>query len=46
LLGGEPYKIMEMTKHVGVQRATSSVVLFAMMHVFSHIWYWLTAVAL
>ena len=46
LLGGEPYKIMEMTPHVGVQRATSSVLLFAMMHVFAHFWYWVTAIVL
>ncbi len=46
LLGGEPYKIMEMTKHVGVQRATSSVVLFAMMHVFAHFCFWTTSVVL
>ena len=36
LLGGEPYKIMEMTPVVGVQRATSSVLLFTMMHIFTH----------
>ena len=46
LLGGEPYKIMELQPHVGVQRATSSVVLFAMMHIFSHFWYWLTGILL
>lgn len=44
LLGGEPYKIMEMTPHIGAQRATSSVVLFSMMHVFSHFCYWVTAI--
>ncbi len=44
LLGGEPYKIMEMTRHIGVQRATSSVVLFAMMHVFAHFCFWSSSI--
>mgnify|MGYP007133691888 CR=1 FL=1 len=34
LLGGEAYRIMELSKYIGVQRATSTVILFAMMHIF------------
>lgn len=44
LLGGEPYKIMALTPYVGSHRASSSVVLFAMMHVFGHIMYWATSI--
>lgn len=45
LLGGEAYRIIELSGIIGVPRATSSVVLFATMHIFTHFWFWLTAVA-
>ena len=46
LLGGEPYRVMELDPYVGRSKAASSVILYSMMHVFSHFWFWLLGVVL
>ncbi len=46
LLGGEPYRIMELTPYVGATKATSSVILYSMTHIFSHFCFWAFSVLL
>ncbi|RRB18448.1 UPF0104 family protein [Larkinella knui] len=45
-LGGEPYRILELKPALGVQKATSSVLLYSLMHMFSHIIFWLVSIGL
>ena len=43
-LGGEPYRILGLSKDVSRQPAASSVILYAMMHFFAHFWYWFSSI--
>ena len=43
-LGGEPYRIMELSRYMSRQHATSSVILYAMMHFFAHFWFWFLSI--
>jgi len=43
-LGGEPYRIMELSKNISKEHSTSSVILYAMMHFLAHFFLWFTSI--
>ncbi|WP_333864625.1 lysylphosphatidylglycerol synthase transmembrane domain-containing protein [Sphingobacterium sp.] len=45
-LGGEPYRIIELKNYVGGSKAGSSVLLYGVMHILSHILFWVASVFL
>ena len=45
-LGGEPYRIMELSRDIGNQRATSSVLSYVMTHILAHFIFWLVGIAI
>ncbi|MBF6597854.1 MAG: flippase-like domain-containing protein [Fermentimonas sp.] len=46
LMGGEPYKIIELQSHLGIQKSTSSVLLGTMMRVVAHFIFWMVSIPL
>lgn len=44
LLGGEPYKIMELKQDLGIDQATSGILLSTMMHFLAHFLFWMASV--
>lgn len=45
-LGGEPYRILLLKPALGIRKATSSVLLYSLMHMFSHVLFWLASIVL
>ena len=44
MMGGMPYRVMELRPILGTNKATSSVVLYTMMHIMAHFIFWLTSI--
>ncbi len=45
-LGGEPYRILELQENIGTRKATSCTLSYSMMHILSHIVFWMCSIIL
>lgn len=45
-LAGEPWKILNIRQLIGIEKASSSVILYNMIHFLSHFYFWVTALLL
>ncbi|HXX63317.1 MAG TPA: flippase-like domain-containing protein [Bacteroidota bacterium] len=43
-LGGEPYRVLSLRSQVGIHRAVSSVILYNMVRMLSHFYFWIACV--
>ena len=46
LIGGEPYRILELKKYMSTEKATSSTMSFSLMYVIGHMLLWITGILL
>ena len=44
LVGGEPFRILELKKYMSTEKATSSTVTFSLIYIMGHVMLWLTSV--
>lgn len=45
-LAGEPWKVMNVKRLIGVEKASASIILYNMMHILSHFFFWVSAIFL
>ncbi len=44
-LGGEPYRIMAYKEYIGTEKSVSSVIIYTLMHMISHVVFWVFSMA-
>lgn len=46
MVGGEPYRIMELKRYLGMEKATSTTLTFSVLYIIGHVLLWLTGILL